>query len=258
MKVALPLVCLFAVTACAPTPRTGYVKPIGVLVEYEGGNTGSLGIPWGDFVIATAHQGWDVAAHPATTTIWTSEGPQPSVGLPVFSKQNDWCLLRPSKPVECAKLELSWKPWSRMYVVLTPRDGGDTHLVRCRPGKSPTKEELSRAGSPASQPASSPSDPAAMERAMTFGRRIAVLTDEPIRPGNSGSPVVFFDPWTREFTVCGMIVGAFNQLPTRAEMLPFWDGIGAELLEERKQAEKEATATTGAHAEEEKGGDQTP
>jgi hypothetical protein len=258
MKTSLPVICLLTLTGCAGTPSAGYIQPVAIDVDEHDQFALSMGIPWGDFVIACAHAGKHVAEHVDTTTIWTKDGPRSVVGPPVFSDENDWCLLRPSKPVEKVDIVLSWKPRWRMYIVLTPLDGGETHLVRCRLGEWPSGYGSPHDESPSGEPATAPSQPTAPKRGSTFGLRAPLVTEEPIRPGNSGSQVVFYDPWTRKFSVCGLVAGADERYPGVVSIVPFWWGVGEELLAKRQNAERNAAALSNVEIEGEKGGDQAP
>ena len=65
-------------------------------------------------------------------------------------------------------------------------------------------------------------------------------------PGTSGSPVVFYDMWARRLRVCGMVVGSDERYPTLVQIVPFWWGVGAEIIDKRNQAEKRVAKPSDA------------
>jgi len=63
------------------------------------------------------------------------------------------------------------------------------------------------------------------------------MAAQPIEPGASGSPVIFYDPQAKRFRVCGMVVGRDEDCATMVQIVPFWK-VGKELVEKRDSALK--------------------
>ena len=190
-----------------------------------------------------AHTGRRVAEHSGTTAISANGESFSVLGLPVFSDEDDWCLVRPSKPVAEADIELSREPSLVLYIVMKPLEGGSSRLVACRPASWPQGSERSGtavpASSPATLPATGPCHSEHPSEGQPFGLRTTLLAGEPMGPGTSGSPVVFYDKQTRRFRVCGMLVVGSDEYPTLVQIVPFWWRAGAELIDKRQKAEKE-------------------